>query len=115
MCEGVKTGTASPLPGQSRIKLWLDGRDYTTPVLNNQGVPQILQEAITWEKFIGNSVTIDPRATHTFVLQNLDAAPIAIDKLWVRWLVNREVNMGHQGEVKPLHLAPDIVWLITKM
>jgi hypothetical protein len=99
MCEGVKTGTVSPLPGQSHIKLWLDGCDYTTPVLNNQGVPQILQEAITWEQFIGNSVTIDPRKTHTFVLQNLDAAPLIIDSLWVRYFVNREVNKS-SGEVK---------------
>jgi hypothetical protein len=92
MCEDVKTGTVSSSPGQSRIKLWLDGHDYTTPVLNNQGVPQTLQEAITWEKFIGNSVFIDPRATHAFVLQNLDAAPLTIDKLWVRYFVNREVK-----------------------
>ena len=96
MCEDVKTGKASHLPGQSRIKLWLDGCDYTTPVLNNQGVPQILQEAITWEKFIGNSVTIDPRATHMFVLQNLDAAPIAIDRLWARWFVNHKVNLRRE-------------------
>jgi hypothetical protein len=98
MCEGVKTDTVSLLPGQSRIKLWLDGCDYTTPVLNNQGVQQVLQEAITGERFIGNSVTIDPRATHTFVLQNLDAAPLTIDNLWVRCFVNREVNMGRQGK-----------------
>jgi hypothetical protein len=84
------------LAGQSRIKLWLDGCDYTTPVLNNQGVQQILQDAITWEKFIGNSVTIDPRVRHTFVLQNLDAAQLTIDNLWVRHFVNREVNMGRQ-------------------
>jgi hypothetical protein len=90
MCEGLETGTVSPLPGQSRIKLWLDGYDYTTPVLNNQGVPQTLQEAITWDKFIGNSVTIDPRAMHTFVLQNLDATPLIIDKLWVRYFVKIE-------------------------
>ncbi len=94
MFENMKIGTVSPLPGQFRIKLWLDGCDYTTPVLNNQGVPQTLQEAITWKKFIGNSVTIDPHATHTFALQNLDAAPLTIDKLWVRYFVNREAIVG---------------------
>ena len=90
MCEGVKTSTVSRTPGQSRIKLWLDGHDYTTPVLNNQGVRQNLQEAITWKEFIGNPVFIDPRATHTFVLQNLDGAPLTIDYLRVRWFVNRK-------------------------
>jgi hypothetical protein len=97
MCEGVKTGTVSLSPGQARIKLWLDGCDYTTPVLNNQGVRQTLQEAITWEKFIGNSVTIDPRTTHTFVLQNLDVAPLTMDSLWVRCFVNREVKVRRMG------------------
>jgi hypothetical protein len=83
---------------ESCIKLWLDDCDYTTPVLNNQDAPQMLQEVITWEKFIGNSFTIDPRVTHTFVLQNLDAAPLTVDNLWVRCFVNREVNMGRQGK-----------------
>lgn len=88
MCEGVETTKVSAVPGQSRIKLWLDGYDYTTPVINNQGAQEMLQEAITWERYIGNSVKIDPQTPHTFVLQNLDALPIRIDNLWVCWFVN---------------------------
>ena len=65
MFEGIKTESVSPVTGESRVQLWLDGTNYTTVALNNQGQAETLQEAITWNQYIGNPSTIDPRIPHT--------------------------------------------------
>jgi hypothetical protein len=87
MFHGIETGSASPEAGESKVQLWLDGNNYTTFALNNQGKAETLQEAITWSEFIGNTNTIDPRSPHTVMLVNLDSQPVVIPNLWVRWFV----------------------------
>jgi RNA polymerase sigma factor (sigma-70 family) len=87
MFNGVGTESAAPVPGENRVQLRLDGTNYTTFALNNQGQAETLQEAITWSQYIGNTKTIDPRSPHTVTLVNLGSHPVVMQSLWMRWFV----------------------------